>query len=266
MGSATLLHLIFPVVISLIGISILLRAVKKQQQLRRRYRLDQPSLTINNAQLAKPTSDIASHTSALTRDDQRLAKLGFDSLQTVTQDEFDTALTAQAAFDPVTDVESMQTNIADEVIPPEIIILHVFAKAGQQFVGYELLQAILACGFRFGEMDIFHRHQQPNGRGNVLFSLASATEPGAFDMNAMGGYTCIGLTLFMHPAHVKQAIAVFDLMLNTANQLADDLDGIVVDDARQLLQADTIAQIRHSLQYLPNDIGQTELEFSLAGS
>ena len=39
-----------------------------------------------------------------------------------------------------------------------------------------LLQNILESGLRFGEMDIFHRHESMAGNGEVLFSMANALE------------------------------------------------------------------------------------------
>lgn len=268
MGSTTVLHLVFPTLISFVGIIMLLRAVKKQRHLRRQYRLVEPQIAVDEVTTetsqTTDTSPITARTSALTREDQRLAKLGFNDLQsTAAEDEFDMALAEQPAASCDETTDSQPVAEYDDVAPPDVIILHIFAKNNRRFVGYELLQAILACGFRFGDMDIFHRHQHANGRGKVLFSLASAVEPGTFDMNAMGGYTCLGLTLFMHPTEVKQAIAVFDLMLNTARELAKDLEGVVLDENRQPLHADTVADIRYSLQSLSDQTGQAQLDFSL---
>jgi cell division protein ZipA len=45
------------------------------------------------------------------------------------------------------------------------------------FKGPALLQNILESGLRFGEMDIFHRHESMAGNGEVLFSMANAVKP-----------------------------------------------------------------------------------------
>lgn len=257
----TLVHLVFPLIISLVGVFILLRAVKRQ---RKRDPADvlekiqetqyQRSRLTKQAQAAKPVERY---------EDERLAKLGFNSLRNHIEDEIDPALSAKRVRSPSPSSlpETLEPSREDD--PPEIVMLHIMAKNGKQFVGYELLQAILACGFRFGEMDIFHRHQKANGHGKVLFSLASALEPGTFDMNAMGGYACAGLTLFMQTEKMKDAIAVFDLMLNTAQELADDLNGILMDEKRKPLQPGKITDIRESLRDLSNDAGQAQLDFSL---
>lgn len=115
---------------------------------------------------------------------------------------------------------SQQGNIKDD-----FIIINVIAKKGGYFVSYDLLQAISATGMQYGAMNIFHFvEDSPKGK-LTLFSLASATEPGEFDLNNVGDLTCAGLTLFMNIAKVPDPGDVFVLMLETAEQLADDLDG-----------------------------------------
>jgi len=119
----------------------------------------------------------------------------------------------------------------------EIITLHILPQAGCVLMGYELLQAILATGLRYGDMKIFHRYQHKNAQGSILFSLASLTEPGTFDIHHMAAYQCRGLTLFMQTAKVEDSQAVYSLMLNTAQQLADDLAAHVVDAQHQPLES-----------------------------
>ncbi len=120
----------------------------------------------------------------------------------------------------------------------DLIVMYVMAKPGKKFVGYELLQSLLAAGLRFGDMSIFHRHEQANGQGKILFSLASATEPGIFDMSKMGGFACQGLTMFMQLTQPKQDETSIELMLKTAEQLAEDLDGVILDHTREPLTAE----------------------------
>lgn len=116
-----------------------------------------------------------------------------------------------------------------------IIMLYLMAPNGQPYNGYELLQALLSVGLRYGNMQIFHRYEQKTGRGDVLFSLASATKPGTFDLPKMGGFSCAGLALFLDINKVKDPRNAFDIMLETAGQLAEDLGGKVLDEQRQLL-------------------------------
>ncbi len=124
---------------------------------------------------------------------------------------------------------------------PEIITFNVLPQDDESFSGYELLQAILASGLRYGDMKIFHRYQEKNDHSSVLFSLASATEPGTFDIDDMSANPCRGLTLFMQTSKLADPQAAYDLMLETAQQLADDLDAQVFDGKKQIVREAAIA-------------------------
>lgn len=110
-------------------------------------------------------------------------------------------------------------------------ILHVMAKKPRRFNGYDLLQTLLSEGLRYGDMKIFHRHQQSNGKGPILFSLASVTEPGTFNMQTIGEFSCPGVTLFMQLSGTPFDDERYALMLETANRLAEELDGVVCDQS-----------------------------------
>ncbi len=53
----------------------------------------------------------------------------------------------------------------------EILYLILSAKSGKPYVGYELLQALLSAGLRFGPMDLFHYYQEINGKDKILLAL-----------------------------------------------------------------------------------------------
>ena len=116
------------------------------------------------------------------------------------------------------------------------IMMFLLAKQNRQLAGYELLQTVLASGLRFGEGNIFHRHQSPNGQGPVLCSLAAATPTGVFDLQNIGAFSVHGLCLFMQ-ASGNQTIDAerFNIMLETARQLSEGLDTHLLDDQRQPL-------------------------------
>jgi cell division protein ZipA len=103
----------------------------------------------------------------------------------------------------------------------DLLVISVVAPPSEQFGSYDLLQAISATGMQFGDMNIFH-YKIDN---ETLFSLSSATEPGDFNLDRMGDFSCDGLTLFTNLREVSNPEQVFDLMLNAAEQLADDLGG-----------------------------------------
>lgn len=163
----------------------------------------------------------------------------------------------------VTRIDTQQTNTSShdestsassQLFNSDIIVINVMAKPKHNFVGYELLQALLAAGMRFGEMNIFHRYQEQNGKGPILFSLAQATEPGTFDIENMGAVSCKGLSLFLRcSGNCTIDLERFNLLIKTASQLRDDLDAVLVTQENSLLTEMTIHRIR-------NNLSQTSIE------
>lgn len=110
-----------------------------------------------------------------------------------------------------------------------VLSLSVMARSPYRFTGYELLQVLQGNGFRFGKMNIFHYHPGQDVASAPLFSLVSATEPGTFDINNMGAFSCPGLSLFMTVDAHADPENVLALMIDVAKQLADELDGDLLD-------------------------------------
>ncbi|MCL1036582.1 cell division protein ZipA [Shewanella submarina] len=140
---------------------------------------------------------------------------------------------------PVQDVEPELEQEDELPDPQDVLVLHVCAKEGEELAGAELLPCLLTLNFKFGDMNIFHRHEDNAGTGKVLFSLANMVKPGVFDPDNMEQFSTQGIALFMTlPCH-GDALRNFSIMLNSACQLADDLGAEVLDDRRQLWHADT---------------------------
>lgn len=126
---------------------------------------------------------------------------------------------------------------------PTTLMLFLLAKENRQFAGYELLQTVLAAGLRFGEGQLFHRHQMNNGQGSILCSLASATATGVFDLQNIGAFSVRGLCLFMQVSKDSNINAErFSAMLETARQLSEGLNAHLLDDQRKPLNNERLAQ------------------------
>ncbi|HBI21144.1 MAG TPA: cell division protein ZipA [Legionella sp.] len=149
--------------------------------------------------------------------------------------------TVPQVLEPVARPMISPANLSEAPVKPIVdhngstpILLVLLAKENRQFAGYELLQTLLSAGLRFGEGQLFHRHQYPNGQGPVLCSLAAATPSGMFDLQNMGAFNVRGLCLFMQASGNPTIDAErFEIMLDTAKQLSEGLDAHLLDDKRR---------------------------------
>lgn len=133
-------------------------------------------------------------------------------------------------------------------LPEEILAISVMAKGDSEFSGATLLEAILAFGLRYGDMEIFHRHEQSNGQGPVIFSMANALNPGTFDLESMPEEHFKGVTFFMRLSQLNKRIFVLELMLDIAKRLANQLDGELKDDSRSVLSSQTVTHYKSRIQ------------------
>lgn len=135
---------------------------------------------------------------------------------------------------------------ADEVLgldaqsTPVILTLNIKAPEGEAFAGDALSSLLRDVGMYFGELNIFHYEIEKEGDYFPVFSLASAFEPGYFDMDNIHEYATPGLSLFMEATRQDAPREIFDLMLNTGKVLADKLGGVLCDDQWQPLSLNAI--------------------------
>ncbi|TRX56440.1 cell division protein ZipA [Thalassomonas sp. M1454] len=133
-------------------------------------------------------------------------------------------------------------------IEQEVLALSVVMPDNQAISGAALLPSLLTLGMKFGEMNIFHRHQDNAGNGQITFSLANMVNPGTFDVDNMETFSTKGLTLFMTLPNAGEPAKVFNYMLSAAKQLAQEFGGQVLDSKRSVMTKQTeqhyLSQIR----------------------
>ncbi len=152
-----------------------------------------------------------------------------------------------------TDDEKTESQQADQlsaqkdISTEQIIVLYITAFPQQLFSGPNILLAMEYADFQFGAMNIFHYYGAGQKQSKkALFSLANMLEPGHFDLQQMETFTTTGLALFMYLPAELEGVAAFDMLLGTAQTLADLLSGEVRDTAHKLLNPDSIKKMRET--------------------
>lgn len=132
----------------------------------------------------------------------------------------------------------------------EVLILHVVSRGEAGFPGEDILQVLLAYNLRFGEMNFFHRHEESAGRGAIQFSVANMLNPGVFDIDGMSDFSTTGLIFFLTLPGPRDMMGAFELMVETAQGVAEHLGGDVLDESRSALTRQTLEHMRQRIRDL----------------
>jgi len=128
------------------------------------------------------------------------------------------------------------------------IVLYVMAQQENGFTGTDIFSVLKEQGLNYGKMKIFHHH----GIGELkvkdsIFSIANIVEPGTFDPREMAEFTTSGLVLFMRLPGPFGGRVAFELMLNSAQRIAEMLEGVVKDERNRPLSPENIEIIRERI-------------------
>lgn len=133
---------------------------------------------------------------------------------------------------------------------PEVFMLNVVARNAQGLRGDDILQILLLCDLRFGDMNFFHRHEFEAGRGAIQFSVANMMQPGVFDIDNMADMTTPGLVFFLTLPGPEDMMKAFDYMLETAQAVARNLGADVLDESRSVLTKQAMEHSRQKIREL----------------
>lgn len=148
---------------------------------------------------------------------------------------------ANPTMSSVTEVEPQpaqtENDIVEETVVQEdnpFVTLYIYAPQNESFRGDFVVHYLEEVGLRFGEHQIFHRHQHiDDSLSPIIFSAANLMNPGTFDLHNIGNFSTAGLVLFMQLPTVGSDIANMKLLTTTAEHLATSLGGFLYDDAQQ---------------------------------
>lgn len=128
--------------------------------------------------------------------------------------------------------------------PQRIIQLYLRCQTEQPWTGADIRTAAISEQLILGAEGFF---ESRNPQGQVAFYMANMLKPGTFRLNELGKLRTPGLIFFLTlPAEVD-GVDAFDLMLQTAAQLAAKLKGSLSDEAQNPLSEQTAAYLRSSV-------------------
>ena len=131
-----------------------------------------------------------------------------------------------------------------------VFILYVVAQAEEGFSGTDILETLLACDLRFGDMDFFHRHERASGRGPIEFSVANMMKPGVFDIDNMEPLQTRGLMFFVTLPGPADMLKAFDYMYETVKVVAKSLGGDIQDETRSVITRQSLEHMRQQIREL----------------
>lgn len=138
-------------------------------------------------------------------------------------------------LEPEPDTHSQQRN-------DTILILSV-ASNKKYFSGDAIMSAMRSLNLVPGPMDVFYRYDEH--QENILFTVASMVEPGTFPIQDMSRFTTSGLTLFGRLPSVRTGSEILEDMYETAQQLAAQLDGKLLDSQHQPLSEEIFTDMQN---------------------
>ena len=124
-----------------------------------------------------------------------------------------------------------------------VIALTIMAPAETMFTGKALKHVLESHDLHFGDMQIYHRYISAN-RKQPLFSVANILDPGTLLPDQILSLQTPGVLLFARLPGPMNGMALFDLLLESAEQMADQLEGVLCDDQRQPLTDSAIESLR----------------------
>lgn len=137
--------------------------------------------------------------------------------------------------------------LSSRPVPELVLEIHCIARDPAGFPGKDILFLFNSCDLRFGEKNIFHRFEQPDGMGRIQFSVAQSFEPGVFVPAAMAQQHFRGLSFFMSLPGAEKPREAYDAMSEMALVVARKLHADLFDGARSALTPQTMEHERQQI-------------------
>ncbi|RDH84416.1 MAG: cell division protein ZipA [endosymbiont of Galathealinum brachiosum] len=152
------------------------------------------------------------------------------------------------AEEPVVKKQKSATPQVDVAID-DVVSVYVLAQQDEIIKGEKVLSASYALHLDYGDMKIFHRHNQTTDR-KIQFSMANIQQPGFFEIDHMNEMETKGVSFFMQANLVDNPSDVLDEMLICAHSLSTMLDAVLCDAQRKVLDEESATALREKVKYL----------------
>mgnify|MGYP006276341199 CR=1 FL=1 len=131
----------------------------------------------------------------------------------------------------------------------EVVVVNVHCRDDEdRYQGKALQKLLEACGMEFGDLGIYHRHEEPDTRSPVQFSVASAVAPGTLRPEEIESLETPGVSFFMSLPGPRDPVQAYDYMLETAQTLARNLGGELRDENHSVMTTQTIEHGRQRIR------------------
>jgi cell division protein ZipA len=130
----------------------------------------------------------------------------------------------------------------------KIVSVFLVARAGQSLSGPDLVVAAEKAGLVYGHMNIFHRMVDNHPELGPVFSVANLVKPGSFDLRTIKELQTPGINFFITLPGPMSALDAWDTLLPTAQRMAELLDAVLLDEQRNALGRQRIANLRDELR------------------
>lgn len=129
---------------------------------------------------------------------------------------------------------------------PRLIQLSIVANTERGFNGADLDAVFNIVGLEYANS--IHIYERLDMDRRVDYCVGSMVNPGTFPSNNLETFYTPGVTFYMQPQELPDALSVFDELIRTINLVVTELDGIVWDATRTPLTEITLKALRKSLQ------------------
>lgn len=175
---------------------------------------------------------------------------GFDSIGDVGDSErssMDDLGTQSALFEserrPNEDLGKRTTEQFDK-----IVTLYLAARAGSTLSGPDIVVAAEKAGLVYGHMGVFHRLVEHHPERGPVFSVANIKKPGSFEMATIQSLETPAIAFFLTLPAPVAALDAWETMLPTVQRMSELLDAVVLDEQRNVLARQRIAEIREEVR------------------